>query len=129
MTSPTFLTPPTRPGDRPSLRESINDAAGYWEPRRIGYNGALALLLIGWIVLTWPHFEPSMTFESAGKLLILGILANICYSAAYVVDVPLSRSDFKVRWERWRVLLWVAGTLFAVVIAHYWIGDEIYPYV
>ncbi len=29
----------------------------------------------------------------------------------------------------WRLPLWLAGTLFALVVAQYWIGDEIYPFV
>jgi len=27
------------------------------------------------------------------------------------------------------VALWVAGTVFAIVFANYWIADEIYPFV
>ncbi len=129
MSIPTILLPPERPNQTHSLRDSVFLAAEFWEPRRLWYNGALALLVLGWIVFTWPHFEPALTFESAGKLLILSILANACYSAAYVVDIPLSRSGIKAWWIRWRILLWIAGTIVALVFACYWIADEIYPFV
>ena len=31
--------------------------------------------------------------------------------------------------SRWRWALWLGGALFAVLLANYWIADEIYPYV
>jgi hypothetical protein len=30
-------------------------------------------------------------------------------------------------WRRRRWILWLIGTLFAIVLASYWIVDEIYP--
>ena len=53
---------------------------------------------------------------------MLAALANVCYSAAYLVEIVLSGSD---GWRRRRWILWAAGTLFALLFAHYWIGDEI----
>jgi hypothetical protein len=32
-------------------------------------------------------------------------------------------------WRQRRWALWLFGTLFALVIAYYWIADEIYPFV
>jgi hypothetical protein len=56
---------------------------------------------------------------------VSALLANVCYCAAYLVDVPLlSRYGLRLRWP-----LWVAGTLLAALIECYWIADEIYPYV
>lgn len=111
----------------PSLREILNDAIRYWEPRRIVYNLLLAMIVIGWTVATWPHFAPAVKFEPLLALLILAVLANGCYCAAYVVDVTLQFSDFRTAWRRYRWLLWSSGTLFALALAYYWIGDEIYP--
>jgi hypothetical protein len=31
--------------------------------------------------------------------------------------------------RRQRSVLWVIGTLFAILLANYWIADEIYPFV
>jgi hypothetical protein len=58
---------------------------------------------------------------------VLALLANACYCAAYFVDIPLQRSSLCLVWKRWRLALWLAGTLFALVLANYWIADEIYP--
>ncbi len=111
------------------LRDVLNDAIRYWEPRRLPYNLALAALASAWVLLTWPHFRVALTLESLAKLLILGALANVCYYAAYLVDVPVQQSSFAVTWRRRRWALWLLGTLFALFIACYWIADEIYPFV
>jgi hypothetical protein len=109
--------------------EAVSATIRYWELRRIWYNLALALLVVWWIVRTWPHFAPVMNLESLGKLLVLAVIANVCYSTAYLVDFTVQASTFATGWRRWRGLLWLAGTLFALLFATYWIGDEIYPYV
>jgi hypothetical protein len=57
------------------------------------------------------------------------VLANVCYCAAYLVDLPLQYSSFRAAWRRRRFALWLAGMLFAALLASYWIADEIYPYV
>jgi hypothetical protein len=112
-----------------SSREAATATIRYWELRRIWYNLALALLVVWWVVRTWPHFAPVMNLGSLRKLLVLALIANVCYSTAYVVDFAVQASAPGPRWRRWRGLLWLAGTLFALLFATYWIGDEIYPYV
>src|SRR2546427_4359593 len=77
---------------------------------------------------TWPHFQHALTLQHALQLLVLAALANLCYSAAYLVDLPMLQSPFASRWRQWRWGLWLIGTLLALVIAQYWIGDEIYPF-
>jgi hypothetical protein len=116
------------PHDSPS-REPVSATIRYWELRRIGYNLALALLVVWWVVRTWPHFAPVMTLGSLGRLLVFALIANVCYSTAYVVDFAVQAAMPGPGWRSWRWLLWVAGTLFALLFATYWIGDEIYPYV
>jgi len=112
-----------------NLREVAGDALRYWEPRRIVYNVVLTAVVIGWVVLTWPHFRNALTLSSLLIMIVLGLLANLCYCAAYLVDIPLLRSSLTNRWRRFRPVLWLAGTLFATVLANYWIADEIYPFV
>ena len=68
-------------------RDMFRDAIRYWELRRIGYNLALVGLATGWVVVTWPHFRPSFTVASLLKLLVLAALANLCYCAAYLIDI------------------------------------------
>ena len=111
------------------LGDALNGAIRYWEPRRLAYNLALAVLASAWVLLTWPHFRAVLTFESLPKLLILAALANVCYCAACIVDVPMQQSAFANTWRRRRWVLWLLGTLFALLVTYYWIGDEIYPFV
>ena len=105
------------------------DAVRYWEPRRIAYNLVLAAVLLTWFVLTWPHFRPALGGQALLQLLALATIANAGYCAAYAVDIVTRHSPFRDAWRRRRGALWLAGTLFAVVLECYWIADEIYPYV
>lgn len=112
---------------QPPFREVLTDALRYWEPRRIGYNAALAAIVAGWVAFTWPHFRGAVAWNALLALFVLAVLANVCYCAAYVVDVPLQYSDFRDLWRRRRWILWVLGVVFAATIAYYWMADEIYP--
>jgi len=107
----------------------LSDALRYWEWRRIFYNLVLATVVALWLITTWPHFRNAISWQGLLFLVITCTLANLCYCAAYVADIPAQYSGFQSTWRRWRWSLWVAGTLFAVLIANYWIADEVYPYV
>jgi hypothetical protein len=90
---------------------------------------------VAWAVLTWPHFRsvrllgipPGETHSVLLLLIILAFLANVCYCAAYFVDIPLQLTFATWRKNRWALLL--AGILFAMLVENYWIADEIYPFV
>lgn len=110
-------------------REPLIDAMRYWERRRIIYNLVLVTIVLAWVVITWPHFSEALTLQSLLFLVIFAAMANLFYSAAYLVDIPLQHSPFKTVWRRWRLGLWLIGTLFAILFTNYWIADEIYPYV
>jgi hypothetical protein len=103
------------------------NAIRFWELRRLFYNLALTAAAIFWLVATWPHFRPALTLHSLFLLSILALMANGCYCAAYLVDIPMQLSEFGAAWKRRRWILWLVGTLFALLIANYWIADEIYP--
>jgi hypothetical protein len=110
-------------------RTLFTDSIRFWELRRIPYNLLLTAVVVGWIVKTWPHFRAVMTLHSLLLLSILALLANLCYCAAYLVDIPMQYSPLVILWRRRRWVLWLVGTLFALLFEFYWIGDEIYPYV
>ena len=110
------------------LAEIIGSAGRYWEPRRLAYNGALALIALGWLVFTWPHFRPALNLRAAGAIAVLAILANVGYSAIYPVEIAAQLSPARTAWIRWRFLVWLLGTLFALALEMYWIADEIYPH-
>jgi len=108
-------------------RRVLSDSIRYWEPRRIFYNVALTAVVFVWIAGTWPHFRPALTLAALGKMLVLALLANICYCAAYLVEFFLQAvaSDRSRRRFRWAV--WILGMLLALLVENYWIADEIYP--
>jgi hypothetical protein len=127
----TLPTPSSGFGDSPAdpFRGLLADAIRFWEPRRLIYNAVLAVVVIIWVVASWPHFRPALTLFSLLRLAILALLANLCYCAAYLVDLPFQHSSRSAVWRRRRWMLWLLGTLFAVLFANYWIADEIYPFV
>ena len=125
MTTPA----PQSAASAPALRALLDDALRYWEPRRVLYNLVLTGVVLTWVVTSWPHFRAALTLQALGLLLALAVMANVCYCAAYVVDIPLQYSSFRARWQRWRPALWLLGMALAALLANYWIADEIYPYV
>jgi hypothetical protein len=111
------------------FRSFFPDAIRYWEPRRLIYNLALTAVCVAWLAVTWPHFRPALTLTSLLPLAILALAANVCYCAAYLVEISFQRSSPGPVRRRQRWALWLVGTLFAIVLANYWIADEIYPFV
>jgi hypothetical protein len=105
----------------------LRDAARFWEPWRAAYNLALGAVVLAWLLATWPHFRPALTLPSLLLLLVLAVLANVCYCAAYPAELLLRISPGRVAWRRFRWRLWLGGTLLAILLACYWIADEMYP--
>ena len=112
-----------------AFRGLIADALRFWELRRLIYNFVLFAVVLAWVAGSWPHFRPMLVPESLLLLAILALLANACYCAAYLVDIPMQFSALGATWRRWRWTLWVGGMLLAILLANYWIVDEIYPFV
>jgi len=112
-------------GGRQSV--SLADAARFWEPRRISYNGVLLMFVLLWVVLSWPHFRPALNLVALGKMTVLALLANLCYCAGYVAEGFIQPLAPQTHWRRLRWLVWVLGMLFASLLENYWIADEIYP--
>jgi hypothetical protein len=88
----------------------------------------LATILLLWFVLTWPHFRPALRLPALGAFTLLGLLANLCYCAAYLADIAMPQLLPPTAWRRFRQILWLLGTLYAMLVENYWIADEIYPY-
>jgi hypothetical protein len=116
-------------GKSPSglFRGFLTDAIRFWEPRRLLYNFALTAVVVAWLVASWPHFRPALKLSSLLPLAFLALLANVFYCAAYLVDIPMQHSSLSTVWRHRRWWLWLLGTLFALLLANYWIADEIYP--
>ena len=110
-----------------SFRDALSDAIRYWELRRVVYNLALAAVVVALAVAFRARIESRVSFELLLALVVLAVLANLCYCAAYLVDLPMQLSSHAGIWKRWRWLLWMAGVLFGMALAWYWTGDEILP--
>jgi uncharacterized membrane protein len=106
---------------------ATGEAILFWERGRLGYNLALTALVAVWVIRTWPAFRPAVVAPHIHELVGLAVLANLCYCAAYLVEFSLIQSSAPESRRRWRRGLWLAGALFALLVAQYWIGDEIYP--
>jgi len=109
------------PGPQPkaTLREMITDAIRYWEPRRILYNGALAVIVTAYFCIGLPQSRASLTVDGCLGLIVLAVLANLCYCAAYVPDIFAQFSGFQETWRKWRWLLFTVGVLFAGIITRF----------
>jgi len=114
--------------EKKSMSEIMANARRFWEPRRLAYNGALAVVALGWLVLTWPHFRPAFNSRAAGALVVLALLANVAYSVVYLAEFAAHFSSMQPVWLRWRWLVWWLGTLAALAFEVHWIADEIYPH-
>ncbi len=110
-------------------RQRLTRASRFWEPRRVIYNLVLTVVVAFWVLFTWPHFRPAINLNALLLLFVLAALANICYSAAYFVELTIRASGSSVNLNHQRWLLWSMGMMFAVVLENYWIVDEIYPFV
>lgn len=106
----------------------LKNTAGYWEKKRIILNAVLLADIIAWIVITWPDFRPVLKIDSLLFLLIIGIIANICFSLVYLIELVLQRSPIWQWYRHLRMGLWVFGLLISIILLNYWIFDNIYPY-
>ena len=94
----------------------MSDALGYWEPRRIAYNAVLALVVMVYFVINWPHSGRAVSLEGILWVFILAVLANVCYCAAYLGDLFVQVSGFRAAWQKWRWVLFLVGGAFAAII-------------
>ena len=124
MVTPTLPSPSNASGF--AIRKDFAEAARFWEPLRIGYNLVLLGVVATWLIATWPHFRPAIRLVTLVSMALLALVANACYCAAYAVDIPMQHGARKFLLPgRW--ILWTAGTLLAMLLANYWMVDEIYP--
>jgi len=94
-------------------------ALRYWEPRRALFNLALAAV-VGWhLYSAWPAARAFLSWDHLFVLIILAVLANVCYCAAYAVDIFVQYSALRDAWVRWRWTVLLVGTVFAAVVAHF----------
>jgi hypothetical protein len=97
----------------------VADALKYWEPRRIIYNAALALVVAGHVIYGWPESGELLSINLLLGFFFLAVVANICYCAVYAVDLFVQFSGLREAWAKGRIGLLILGTAFGAVIAHF----------
>jgi hypothetical protein len=102
-----------------TLREALTDAMRYWEPRRVIYNLVLVAVVAIHAVRLWLSSELTVTADTFLWLIIIAVLANVAYCAAYLADVPAQLSGFRSEWLRIRLAVFLVGLAFSAILAHY----------
>jgi hypothetical protein len=97
------------------MKNIITESIRYWEPRRLAYNAALVLVVLGITLYHHPSFG-GLTWQPVAGLLLMAVIANVLYCAAYVADIFVQMSDYQQIWKRHRWVVLVAGTIFAVAV-------------
>ncbi|MBX3165843.1 MAG: hypothetical protein KF760_00470 [Candidatus Eremiobacteraeota bacterium] len=93
-----------------------SDCLAYWEPRRLVYNGLLALVVL--LQLQQNHWWADfLTGASLLRLVIAVALANLCYTTAHAIDLAIQHSDFRKFWLDMRGWLFAAGSVLGSVLA------------
>ena len=100
-------------------REIATDLLRYWEPRRLVYNGALAIVVVVQFVVNRPASWKAFTWDAALVTFLLAVVANVLYCAAYLVDGFVQYTPFRTVWFRIRWLLFALGVAFAAVLTHF----------
>ena len=111
-----FQSGPPDTDRRPRFRELAAEAIKYWEPRRVVYNLVLAAVVVFYFALAWPKSQTFLSLNFVLVLFLLAVVANVCYCAAYVVDLFVQLSSVRAFWLRKRWLLFLLGVMFAAVI-------------
>ena len=63
--------------DAQALRESVTDAIRYWEPRRLAYNAALAIIVVVYFFLLYPHSKSALTLDGFLGVFLLAVLPTL----------------------------------------------------
>jgi hypothetical protein len=102
-----------------TLKSALTDAIRYWEWRRLLYNGVLAAIVLVHFILAYPRSSQKLSADLLQGVFVLAVVANMCYCAAYFVDIPAQLSDFRDSWLKYRWVLLVVGILFAAIFARF----------
>jgi hypothetical protein len=97
----------------------VTDAIKFWEPWRLLYNLSLAAIVMVYFGINHPWSKATVSIDFCLGLFLLAVIANIAYSAAYIVDIFAQASAFREPWRRYRKILFAIGTLFATIITRF----------
>jgi hypothetical protein len=107
--------------------ESVTDAIRYWEPRRLLYNALLAAIVLVYFGIAYPASKQFLAVDSILWIVLLAVLANVAYCAAYIVDVFAQLSSYRDVWRSYRWVLLSVGLLFAGIITRFFALGMFFP--
>ena len=113
--------------EKSELRDFATDAIKFWEPWRLVYNLALAVIVIIYFAIEYPFSKAILSVDFCLGLFLLAVIANIAYCAAYIVDIFVQASGFREVWRQYRKLLFVIGTVFAAIITRFVVMGMFHP--
>src|SRR4029450_9660753 len=88
------------------------------DPRRLIYNGVLALVVLAHLTLRWSVWRGQLSPDLLVATFILAVLANIAYCAVYGIDIFVQFSGLDAEWRVGRIVVLTVGTAFAAAITH-----------
>lgn len=86
------------------IRTHLADAASYWEPMQMIYNGVLAVLVLACWGFDIVSSEPGQWLGAALVLMIFAGIANDLYCRAYPIDLAFQMVPFIQRRKKFRWL-------------------------
>ena len=106
--------------DTSLFRESLTNAIRYWEKMRIAYNGVLIAVVAGCFAWNYSALGSKFSINLFLSMILCGILLNVLYCAAYLVDVLVQMSEFRESWAKSRWVLFSIGATFAAILTRFW---------
>jgi hypothetical protein len=105
--------------DAQSFREFITDAIRFWEPLRVAYNLVLAAIVLTYFAMGYPASKATVTFDGFLLVILLAVLANVAFCAAYIPDVFAQASGYRETWRKVRWVLFGIGLIFASILTRF----------
>lgn len=93
----------------------MRQVIGYWEPRRLLFNGLLAFT-VALLLQQQGHWNQAL--QQLPWLMLAAVLANLCYCLAYPIDLGLQVSVYRARWLPLRPWLFLAGCLEGLALTY-----------
>ena len=106
--------------DGQSFRESVTDAIRFWEPLRVVYNVVLGAIVLTYFAMGYPASKANVTVDGVLLIILLAVLANVAYCAAYVPDVFAQASGYRELWRKCRWIVFAVGLVFASILTRFW---------
>ena len=101
------------------LREITSNAIRFWETGRIAYNLVLVVVVGFYFVAGWPGSRQALTMDGVFTFILLAVMANLLYCAAYLPDFFAQLSAFRQVWLKLRFALLALGVLVAAILTRW----------